>query len=63
MLVPQQPVIVAKEAETEKKASLLFDKKRLVRRCLWFTLITVLTIAAIFIYNTGGESLKALRQL
>lgn len=63
MLVPQQPIIVAKAVETEKKASLLFNKKRLIRRCLWFTLITVLTIAAIFIYNTGGASVKALGQL
>ncbi|NTS41727.1 flippase-like domain-containing protein [Flavisolibacter sp. BT320] len=63
MLQPQQSVIVAKAAETEKKAPQLFDKKRLVRRCLWFTLITILTIAAIFIYNNSGASLKALWQL
>ncbi|MBB1285035.1 flippase-like domain-containing protein [Flavisolibacter sp. BT320] len=63
MPVSQTSVIVEKEQETEKKAASLFNQRRLIRRCIWFVLITVLTIAAIFIYNRGGESISVLKHL
>jgi uncharacterized protein (TIRG00374 family) len=35
----------------------------LVKRCLWFTLVTVLTITALFIYNRSGDTFRAIRHL
>jgi uncharacterized protein (TIRG00374 family) len=63
MPVLQTSTIVEKELETVKRAASLFNHRRLIRQCIWFVLITVLTIAAIFIYNRGGESISALKHL
>ncbi len=40
-----------------------FKKKVIIKGTLWFTLITVATIAFIFFYNNTGETLNALKSI
>jgi len=47
----------------QQKANLFFSKQTIVKGTIWLSLITIATLAVIFLYTHGYSSLKALTQI
>ncbi|TWR24584.1 flippase-like domain-containing protein [Mucilaginibacter achroorhodeus] len=47
----------------KQEAKNVFNKKVIIKGSLWFALITVATIAAVFFYNNTGDTVKALQHI
>lgn len=60
-LAKAQPLIV--DAENKQDVTSIFNKKLIIRGSLWFALITIITIAAIFFYTNTGSALTALSHI
>lgn len=46
-----------------KNSKTVFRKDIIIKGSFWFTLITIITIAAIFFYNNTGNAMQALRSI
>lgn len=48
---------------SEKEIKTVFKKDLIIKGALWFALITIITIAAIFFYNNTGNAIQALKSI
>lgn len=48
---------------SEKEIKTVFKKDLIIKGALWFALITIVTIAAIFFYNNTGNAIQALKSI
>lgn len=58
-----QPVIQTEINAGEKNSKTVFKKDIIIKGSLWFALITIITIAAIFFYDNTGNTIQALKSI
>lgn len=58
-----QPVIETEINAGEKNSKTVFRKGIIIKGSLWFALITIITIAAIFFHNNTGNAIQALKSI
>lgn len=47
----------------QKDINTVFRKNLIIKGTIWFALITIITIAAIFFYNNTGNAIQALKSI
>lgn len=57
------PVVETEKNRVEKNSKTVFRKDIIIKGSLWFALITIITIAAIFFYNNTGNTIQALKSI
>jgi len=58
-----QPVFKSAINPEQQNAKTVFRKSLIIKGSLWFALITIITIAAIFFYNNTGNAIQALKSI
>ncbi|KAA8482912.1 hypothetical protein BDE36_1429 [Arcticibacter tournemirensis] len=51
------------ENDQEKDIKQVFQRKLIIKGCLWLTLLTTASIAAVFFYNNTGSMLNAIKHI
>src|SRR5215210_1520439 len=64
MIKEDNKVFIETELSTgQKDINTVFKKGLIIKGTLWFALITIITIAAIFFYNNTGNAIEALKSI